>query len=132
MTAQTLSKDIGPKLVVVDIGATLQFNNITCNYTGCITKRVGTGLGFYGPKLQRRLALRELGMLQGVDMKKAATDHGNKIKWKGIPSKSEMGGVIGNAMSRSILDRLLPRVLFSAGPLASMPPDRWAAGLSPL
>lgn len=60
--------------------------------------------------------------LQGVRL--------SDIKREGI-SDVAIGHAIGNAMSRNILDRLLPRVLFAGGLLRTLPTDRWELGELP-
>jgi hypothetical protein len=53
------------------------------------------------------------------------------VKRVGV-TDAAIGHAIGNSMSRNILDRLLPRVLFAAGLLPRLPTDRWANGELPL
>lgn len=57
--------------------------------------------------------------LQGVRL--------SDINREGV-SDVAIGRALGNAMSRNILDRLLPRVLFAAGLLRTLPTDRWERG----
>ena len=59
----------------------------------------------------------ELGKFQGFDI--------SVLNAKGVP-ETELRMMIGNAMTKSVLDRTLPRLLYSAGLLDEMPIDAWA------
>jgi len=41
-------------------------------------------------------------------------------------SAAQMGHMLGNGMSVNVLGRILPRALFAAGLIASLPHDHWA------
>ena len=61
--------------------------------------------------------MRELAKLQGANF--------SKFNLEGL-TETQIGGLIGNAMARCCLDRLLPRVLQAVGAIATLPPDKWA------
>ena len=91
---------------MVDINASPAFFKWTVGYSPCLTKARGAQGGFYVSTHGRMLDLVELGRLQGVNV--------DDFKWEGILTKNQFGSILGNAMSRNVLDRLLPRVLKAA------------------
>lgn len=93
---------------IIDMGASPRFKIATSRYCLCITKgRASTG-GYYLTTRKRVLSWRELSRLQGLppgwfDFAAAGV------------REPAFRGALGNAMSVNVLQRLLPRVLYSAG-----------------
>ena len=106
-------------VVVVDIGAGEKIRKLSVDYFPCITKSRAQRMAFVLLKRGwcRQVSLNELAMLQGARL--------SSFELEGL-SASQIGGLIGNAMARNCLDRLLPRVLQSVGAIATLPPDKWA------
>jgi len=74
----------------------------------CITRARAAGKGFlllYAGRI-RWTTLRELAKLQGASLR--------HLDLTGL-SHTEIGGMIGNAMSGCVLDRIIPRLLWSGG-----------------
>ena len=96
--------------VIVDIDASRRFKQFMINKSPCITKSRGRS-GYYILNKERRMSLHEIARLQGFrpsDIEPLAK-HG----------KTFLGAAIGNAMSVNVLERLLPRVCYSAGLIRS-------------
>ena len=73
--------------------------------------------------MRRKVTIKELAKLQGVQV--------GCYDMRGL-TWHQIGGMIGNAMSRNVLDRVLPRLLFSTGTIERLPKDRWADGEMPI
>ncbi len=95
------------------------FEQVTLNYCPCITHARGKSGGFLLMKrgfFKRWTTVRELAKLQGSDLDYLDVS---------CVKKQQLGGMIGNAMSRNVLDRLVPRLLFAIGCLNQLPTDPW-------
>ena len=106
-----------PVMVDIDSSAAFSSKSWHLGHTKTITRARG-GTGFYCSMLGRRLCISEMCRLQGF--------HPETISWQqaGV-ARTSMGKALGNAMTQSILERLLPRVLWSIGLLAELPNDPW-------
>ena len=62
--------------------------------------------------------IEELCWVQGID----SADM--QFKEAGV-SDSQAGGMLGNSMSRNVVERILIRAAFSVGLVISLPLDRW-------
>ena len=69
------------------------------------------------------MTINELANMQGVEL--------GRYDMRGLTWR-QLGGIIGTAMSRNIMDRVLPRLLFSIGTIERLPKDRWACGEIPI
>ena len=104
----------------MDAMASDAFFHMTCGKSPCITKARGGQQGFYLMKSGRFMSLYEMAGLQGwrkdwVEVMLQAKD-----------SVAEMGKAIGDGMSLNILQRVLPRALYSVNILQELPLDIWA------
>lgn len=104
----------------MDAMASDAFFHMTCGKSPCITKARGGQQGFYLMKSGRFMSLYEMAGLQGwrkdwVEVMLQAND-----------SVTEMGKAIGDGMSLNILQRVLPRALYSVNILQELPLDIWA------
>ena len=106
--------------VVVDALAGKNFEQVTVDYSPCITHARGKQGGFVLLKKGWMCwtTVQDLARLQGSNLDFLSCD--------GVTS-SQLGGMFGNAMSRNILDRAIPRLLYAAGCLDQLPLDSWAA-----
>ena len=104
--------------IFVDIDASTQRENWRSREAPCITRARGGSGGPFISKLNRRTTTSELMRLQGF--------HPSEIPWEkhGL-SRNAVGMALGNAMSANVLQRILPRALWSAGLLSERPVDRW-------
>ena len=106
--------------VVLDAWAGKTFRQMTMNYSPCITRTRGKAGGFlllkHGTK--RWTSLQDLAKLQGSEL-------APPLDVSCVNAK-QLGGMIGNAMSRNVLDRIIPRLLFAIGRLNARPVDKWA------
>ena len=105
--------------VIVDVSAGRKFRHLTIDHSPCITRARAMTQGFVVHKryVRRRLTMVELAKLQGARLQ--------RYNVNGI-LQSKMLSLIGNAMSRNCIDRVVPRLLQSAGLLSRMPEDKWA------
>ena len=90
--------------VVVDIGASKGFAEARLGHAPCITRRRAKNFEYWLVKRHRRVDVRDLCILQGMD----------PIQTKEVP-KTAVGAAIGNAMSHNVLKSLLPCCLRAAG-----------------
>ena len=68
--------------------------------------------------LGRRLCVAEMLSLQGF--------RPETVSWQAAQvARTNVGRACGNAMTCSVLERLLPRVLFAAGLIEQRPGDKW-------
>ena len=110
--------DFDNDCIVIDHQASQSHKHCTKDFAPCLTRSRCMGRGYFITAGRHRcLSDHELGRLQGVDLRYLNLD--------GISAK-HLRSMIGNAMSRNVLDRLVPRVLFAAGLLHRIPPDFWA------
>ena len=106
--------------VIVDAAAGKGYFNMMVGVCPCITKARGGERGFYLLSQSRYLNVFEQGRLQGWHPKWI------KMLLGACDSKSQLGKALGDAMSLNILQRLLPRMLYSVGLLTKLPEDKWA------
>ena len=98
-----------------------KFKKLTENFMPTITRSRGyTGGYLLLRKGWRRFTtLDELAKLQGTRL--------DRLDLTGV-SNPQLGGMIGNAMSRNVLDRLIPRILYASGSIRTLPRDKWGCG----
>ena len=116
--------DLHHTTLVVDAGASERYQHRSVNVMPCVTRARGQGRGYLLMRHAwcRWARTRDVARVQGINFKRYNTS--------GL-SKRQLGAMVGNAMSRNILDRVLPRVLYSVGALCRLPGDKWAAGERP-
>lgn len=105
--------------IVVEIDSGEEFGSWTAGYTPCITASRGKPRGFFITIHGRRIRVNEMMRCQGMQPKRMR-------KWYKSMPRGVIGHAIGNAMSVCVLERLLPRVMYSAGILAKRPVDKHA------
>ena len=112
-------------VVVVDAGASAKYRHMMVDMMPCVTRTAAMSCRYIIVNQSgcRRVTVNELAKVQGVGL--------NRFDTSGL-TRSQIGGMIGNAMSRNILDRVLPRLLFSVGVLKKLPRDKWADGEVPI
>ncbi|CAK9104355.1 unnamed protein product [Durusdinium trenchii] len=115
-----LKKQPTSQEVIVDAAAGKGYFNMMVGVCPCITKARGGERGFYLLGQSRYLNVFEQGRLQGWHPKWV------RMLLRACDSKSQLGKALGDAMSLNILQRLLPRMLYSVGLLAKLPKDNWA------
>ncbi len=107
---------------VIDAGASERFSSCLEGVTPCLTR--ARSVGHYVPKLRRFLTMVEAGRLQGlpafITRALMASQGGNE---------RPVRQALGDAMSLNVLMRVLLSALASAGLLARVPEDMWAAGV---
>ena len=112
-------KDKGNRLIEVEnicnIGGASP--HIMENMCPCLTKTRCSSQGYYSFSQTRSLSVYDMCRLQGVPAKDIAG-------WSNIVSKSQIGGIIGNAIPICLMERLLREVLISTG--WAVHADRWA------
>ena len=91
---------------IVDIGASLRFATCQVGYAPTLTRTRCASHGYYATRLMRCLTTSEMMRLQGVAPKRLQT--------KGI-AYTQMGAIIGNAMSVNVVQRILDEMLKSIG-----------------
>ena len=102
--------------IATDIDASESFGQWTADYLPCITATRGKSGGFYINTRGRRTTVTELMRAQGMVPSRVN-------RWDRYMSRGDMGHALGNAMSVAVLDRVLPRALWSAGILKFKPED---------
>merc|ERR1719335_352895 len=98
------SKDV----IIADIASSEQFVTYKVGMIPTLTRARGGDAGFYITSEQRKISVDEQMRFQGmrpdtIPFRKAGL------------SRTNMGNALGNAMSCTVLERLLPRVLISSG-----------------
>ena len=111
-------------IYALDARASEKYRHLHKNYTPTVTKARGACGGFVllSRGLCRWLSMVESGKLQGTDI--------SRLNLTGI-SRTQLGMMVGNAMSRNIMDRVLPRLLHAASLIRTLPKDKWADGELP-
>jgi len=109
------------KWFVIDAHAGKTFTNIMEGVVPCITRARGGIGGHYVTKLDRFLTVHEIGALQGLPSQ-AVT---KMLQALGNDDVT-LGKALGDAMSINVLMRILSKVLFSSGLVATPLPDHWA------
>jgi DNA (cytosine-5)-methyltransferase 1 len=99
---------------LIDCDSTPKFLTVMHDQVMCMTK--SRGGGHWISSRGRRMNLNEMLRCQGMTR-----------CFKQVVSDQKLGGQIGNAMSQNIIERLLVRLLPSAGlvPKGTRVPDRW-------
>jgi hypothetical protein len=105
--------------IVVEIDSGEEFGSWAAGYTPCITASRGKSRGFFITIHGRRIRVNEMMRCQGMRPSRLR-------KWSKSMPRGVIGHAIGNAMSVCVLERLLPKVLYSAGILAHRPVDKHA------
>lgn len=105
--------------IVVDAAAGKKFFHFMTSKCPCITKARGGQKGFYLLKRNRFLTVPEMGALQGW-----------RREWIDVMlgvdgSEKKLGEAFGDGMSLNILQRLLPRALYTVGLISDLPTDKW-------
>ena len=115
-----LDKDVNPFEVhaVVDAGSSEKFSCMMVDKFPCITATRGKSLMYWLSSKMRMVELEELCRLQGFQLETLRHEEAEV-------RATSVGHMVGNTMSVNILERLLPRLLFSAGLISHLPPDRW-------
>lgn len=115
--ANKLGYNVKKDIIFVDIDASQAYRHLTRDLCPCLTKSRGRCGGYYLMHAQRRMSLDDIMRLQGFNPKDLAASS---------LQKTALGAALGNAMSVNILERLLPRVCYSAGLVASLNgKDKW-------
>ncbi len=116
-----LAKGIDPakRLVVTDIGCSPKFNTHGVDCFPCMTAGRARYLGWWISLRGRCVRIEELMAFQGVKE--------SDIKgWRAAVSTSELGKMLGNTMTLSVVGRVLLQTLWAAGLVAKRPVDPWA------
>lgn len=106
-----------PCIVDIDSSAEFAHGHWAAGHSKTITRGRGA-TGFYCTTLGRRLCVAETLRLQGF--------RPETVRWElaGV-ARTNIGKACGNAMSCSVLERLLPRVLYAGGLIKELPEDSW-------
>ena len=115
---KNISLDDNQNLAVVDIMAGDGWEQLVVGRTPCLTKSRAAYGGFYLWSRKRLFSLVELGRMQGTELRRLDCS---------MFTPRSLGAALGNAMTRSVLDRVIPRLLFAAKVIHTMPEDRWAS-----
>lgn len=105
--------------IVVDAAAGSQFFQVMQGTCPCITKSRGGQLGHYLMQAGRYVNIYEVAGLQG--WKREWVD----VLLEANNSVSELGKAFGDGMSLNVLQRILPRALYSVNLLQELPDDPW-------
>jgi DNA-cytosine methyltransferase len=116
MKAGTIERDT---TCVLDLNGGHRFGQIGWEACPCITRSRGKQKAYYISNQNRYLNIKETGRLQGYTSSEVDTILGV------VPTHSTVGAAFGNAMNKSVLQRLLPRVLFAAGLIKTKLDDPW-------
>ena len=111
-------------VVVVDSGASARFRSMMVDQMPCVarTAAMNRRCVLLKRSMYRKVTIKELAKLQGVQV--------YRYDMRGLTWR-QIAGMFGNAMSKNVLDRVLPRLLFSTGTIERRPKDRWADGEMP-
>ena len=116
-----MEKDhINPLKVPVfnDVDCSLGFATSQVRMIPCLTAKRGSTCGIWVSTRGRRIDLEEMFRFQGIN----SAD----VDWKGAGvTASQMGRMLGNAMSLNVCERVLKNLLWSAGLIERLV-DRWA------
>ena len=118
--AKAQGYDPAVDLTVVDQGASKKFGCWAAHVLPCITRTQAMNKRLWCSLRGRAFTLTELARYQGLD--------GNTFLEKcykaGLKERS-IGGMIGNTMSKNVLQRILGNALPAAGLLKNKPLDMW-------
>lgn len=104
---------------VIDLGSSKRFQHLMREgVCPCLTRTRCGSAKYFVPKLKRFMTLAEMATLQGLPnvVTRAILQAANG-------DEKLVGKAIGDAMSVNVLVRLVPRALFSAGLLDTLPAD---------
>ena len=104
---------------IMDLAAGESFGQMRKNACPCITKSRGACGGYFIDDQKRYTSLEEIGRLQGFTTKDVATLEQTMV------GNFAIGGAFGNSMHKTVLERLIPRVLFAAGLIPTKLEDHW-------
>ncbi|CAJ1358890.1 unnamed protein product [Effrenium voratum] len=105
--------------VVVDTGCGKNFFSMMIGRSPCLTKARGGQGGYYLLKRKRHMTIYEMGAIQGWD--KSWVD----ILLEANSSCKKLGKAFGDGMSLNVLQRLLPRALYTVNLVNKLPEDHW-------
>ena len=107
--------------VFVDVGCTPKFAVSMARKLPCLSATRGASFNIWVSTRGRCIQLPELFRLQGID----PADY----PWEAAGvTASQMGRMLGNAMSLNMCERVLASLIWSAGLVKDKPSDRWALG----
>ena len=95
------------KHVVVDIGSSERFVSRMVDQCPTLTRTRCGGFGYWDSMKGGPLNVTEFCKLMGF--------HEHQLRWKGKVTPSQMAQILGNGCSVTVLNVLIPNVLFSAG-----------------
>ena len=104
---------------MMDLQAGRNFGQCTQYQCPCITKARGKSGGYFISSQNRYTNIYELGRLQGFSTKEVQA-----LVSSDVPM-SLVGAAFGNAMHKTVLERLVPRVLYAAGLCDEKLNDHW-------
>ena len=104
--------------IIVELGCTEAWGQHAINKFPCITATRGSQCNYWVADLGRQVTLHELMLLQGFNP--------DAINYKeaGV-GRSQVGRMVGNAMSLNVMERLLASALRAVG-LPAPVADKWA------
>ncbi len=105
--------------VVIDTCASPRFRTCQTEMSPCVTASRAQVCGYWLSTHARLVTLGELAKLQGMDLRRFGDYESVGINGRCI------GHAIGNAMSVSVLERILIRLVWAAGLVDCMPRDLW-------
>ena len=115
--------DLEKQIVVIDVGCSLQYSQWNVDEFPTITAGRAKGCGWWLLPHRRHVSMEEMYLLQGFDPTRVM----DAAQRAGV-KKTALGMMVGNAMTLSILERLLPSALCRIGILPSkVVKDRWSA-----
>ena len=101
---------------IIDIGGS--HVSIMKGKCPCLTRTRCADRAYFSSKRTRCLTINDMLRLQGHEPALWAD-------WERVVTPRVMGGVIGNAMSQAVMERLLRNVCIALG-IPVLPNDRWA------
>lgn len=113
------AEGVNPSRVPVAIDCDAPRGRWCLDYTPCLTAARGGSGGFWITCRGRRMSTAELCRLQGID------PHDVHLP-VGVTSR-QFGRMVGNAFTQTVIERLVSRLLVSAG-MAPRVLDRWGPG----
>lgn len=109
--AKKAGYDPDKDVIFADIESSAGFGQWTKDIMPTLTRSRGGDCGFYVSTRRRKISVDEMLRFQGF--------RPDTVEWREAKmSRCEVGRALGNAMSCTVLERLLPRVLVTGGLLA--------------
>ena len=98
-----------------------KFRKVTADFMPTITRSRGYTGGYLllSSGWRRFTTLDEIAKLQGTCL--------DRLNLTGV-SSPQLRAMIGNAMNRNVLDRLIPRILYTGGSIQKLPGDKLGCG----